>query len=378
MPSDERAGLPSASGFSRYALCAGSFALEKQCPPLAESKEARRGSRIHAALAGLPVDPRLTEDEADVLAECQRLTMEVTDGILGGDADEIRREERLWFSIRADTQETLLFSGQFDYYARRGDKALVLDYKTGMEAIVAEESWQLRALVALAVHNLLVKPEDELTVGIIQPAARSKVRLVVYDEIERQEALNDARDLARLILMEGHARTPSEAACQYCRAQSVCEEAQVALKAMSVLSLKTRETKALIDGATLAGLLDILPRVWNISRAIVGQAREMLSNNPHAIPGYCLREGVMREKIVNVAGVWKNAEQLGIGPEDFTRACSLTKKGTRQLLRESLGAKGQGLEDKMKWMIAGNVESKETTPRVLKVGSPDTDFDVCD
>src|SRR5258707_9130285 len=56
---DERMGLPSASNWRRYELCAGSWQLEQEAKRLKQeahigSPAAKRGTLTHAWLAGIP------------------------------------------------------------------------------------------------------------------------------------------------------------------------------------------------------------------------------------------------------------------------------------------------------------------------------------
>jgi hypothetical protein len=91
---DHRLGLPSASSWRRYELCAGSYQLEQQARELGQeantgSPAAIRGSLIHAYLAG-HVDEdgkeiKLTEDEQEVADKLQRLAEEQIERIFGSE-----------------------------------------------------------------------------------------------------------------------------------------------------------------------------------------------------------------------------------------------------------------------------------------------------
>ena len=58
---NERNGKPSASGFSRLALCPGSWNLEATLPPQEENKYMALGTAVHAVLAGQAEFDSLTE-----------------------------------------------------------------------------------------------------------------------------------------------------------------------------------------------------------------------------------------------------------------------------------------------------------------------------
>src|SRR5215469_12048383 len=130
---DERAGLPSASNWRRYELCAGSWQLEQEALKLGQeaykdtSSAARRGERIHAYLAGIPDEDgneikldKAEQETADFLQE--RATEQVA-RIFGDQPTQQLAEKRLWFKLKG--QRAL--SGRFDRVVFTASTALVQD-----------------------------------------------------------------------------------------------------------------------------------------------------------------------------------------------------------------------------------------------------------
>jgi len=97
--SDERRGLPSASSWQRYEQCPGSWRLEQKAKELDQlacgpTQWTERGTRIHAWLAGEPVE---LSDEERESAEFLKERAEGQIKRIFGDQPVTRLvEKRLW------------------------------------------------------------------------------------------------------------------------------------------------------------------------------------------------------------------------------------------------------------------------------------------
>lgn len=214
---DVRRNKPSASGVERLSLCPGSWNLCQSLPPetASESEDAASGTRIHAALCGENSE-RLSDDDLTTFLACKDLEIQARMRVLGVEASEtVTREKRLWLGDS--------FSGQYDFLAISGNKAVLLDYKTGRgEVESAEGNLQLRALACLVAKE---HPElDEITVGIIQPWASPQLSLCRYGrgdllaaEMELLQILDCADD-------PDAKRIPGEKQCRWCRGKLNCKE----------------------------------------------------------------------------------------------------------------------------------------------------------
>ena len=105
------------------------------------------------------------------------------------------KEQRLWLTHNG----SLLMSGKPDLVVIDGDRALVIDYKTGyLETLEASQNLQLRTLAVMVAANHDV---DEVSVAIVQPNIRPGYSIARYDEIDLEVAerqlrkiLDDAND----------------------------------------------------------------------------------------------------------------------------------------------------------------------------------------
>lgn len=366
---DPRKGLPSASSFPRYALCPGSFLLEQQAPPEEPSEDAISGTRIHQALAGMAPND-LTPEEADQVEICRELTSDAFDSVLGGHPDKIMREERLW-SHGEDFEP--LYSGQCDVLAWRDDKAILIDYKTGRDPVQPEESWQLRALIALAYENNILPDLQHVTAAIIQPWSSPQVRFVRYSYQESAESAIAAQHLARAVQNPVLPRIPSEAACKYCRAKSICPETQALVTRMALTVLPDHRQGEILDPLTLASLLDRCSQAERVIAGIRSRAKHMLAEDPQSVPGWQLRPGAVRSKIVDLEGLWIRAVGKGITAEQFIGATTMTKTSLKALLRSALGLKGGGLEKGITDITGGLTEDKQAAPQLVRAGTTNTE-----
>jgi len=222
---DERGNLPSASAASRYAACLGSYDLERQVAEVESSGDAAIGNRIHAALALEPVG-NLTTDEAWIIDRCREQELELVKATFGELETNCFREKRLW---SLDKDGNKLWSGKPDVIYTVNDGGmlygLIIDYKSGRGSVDnAAENLQLRCLVALLDESWGFTM-DRITVAIIQPLA-GPPSVAVYESSDIHSAILESNGLMKEVQKVGQPRTPSEAACKYCKGKPYCSEAR--------------------------------------------------------------------------------------------------------------------------------------------------------
>ena len=354
--SDERKNLPSASSMERYQLCLGSFAAE-QGQPDQPSSDAESGNRIHAALAGETVNPPLTDDEERTAESC-KIQAEALIHNTVEDGGVILRETRIWHIGEG-------WSGKPDVVALSacGKRALVIDYKTGRgEVADATSNMQLRALAVLVADEYWA---DEVTVAIVQPLA-GPVSTCTYDSA----ALDIAREeIARII--EGihkpdAQRIPSAKACKYCRAKSVCPEAQkLATDAPLMVSRNGRELS--ITPERMAEFLEQIPAIEAVVEAVQAKAKRMLEADPASVPGWTLKPGAVRESITDPAQVFGRFLALGGTQEQFMPAITVAKTKLRDAVKAVTSEKGKALDARMDAVLDGCTEAKPTAPSLVRV-----------
>ena len=141
--SDERNGKPSASGFSRLALCPGSWNLEQTLPPQEANQYMQLGTDVHAVLADQKPFEELSDEGQEIATRCLSDYSDMIRQLDLGSITSSVIEKRFWFGE--------LFSGAIDRIDFFGDDyAVVTDYKTGRTAQgKAAENQQLKAYAVL-------------------------------------------------------------------------------------------------------------------------------------------------------------------------------------------------------------------------------------
>lgn len=364
--SDERLGLPSASSASRYAVCLGSWQLEKQIAEGVATHDATIGNRIHAALAMEPVDD-LTSDETWTIDRCREQELELVKATFPEATEEpnVWREKRLW-SI--DDRGVKLWSGKPDVIYVVGSTGLIIDYKSGRGAIEnAAENLQLRCLVALLDENFGFT-FDRITVAIVQPLA-GPPSVAVYESADIRNAIAESADLMEQIQKIGHPRTPSESACKYCKGKPYCSEARELAVASPLTNAPEGITPdaiaATLTNQTLAAFLDRASQAEAVIEACRAEARRRLSEGD-AIEGWTLKEGSVRESITDSEKVASRFLELG-SYEQLSPAITLNKTKLKDALKVATGTKGRDLESKLDQLLAGCTESKTGQPTLTKI-----------
>jgi hypothetical protein len=256
---DERQGLPSASESERLSLCAAAFLRAKNQPDTTTAI-AQTGTRIHEAVetgdrAGLTVA------EEQIADDCTQLALIVHDecGFDPRDKEtETIKEQRLWLTENG----ALLMSGKPDLVVIDGDRALVIDYKTGyLETLEASQNLQLRTLAVLVAANHNV---TEVNVAIVQPNIKPGYSIARYDATDLEIAERQLRKILAAAQDVNAVATPGEKQCRYCKAKPVCKEAQEASFSVIEADMTT------LDVVRLPGLLekcDLADRVISAIRS---------------------------------------------------------------------------------------------------------------
>ena len=364
---DERGNLPSASAASRYAACLGSYDLERQVAEVESSGDAAIGNRIHAALALETVND-LTTDETWIIDRCREQEAELVANTFGGYETNCFREKRLW-SLDADGNR--LWSGKPDviYTAEvQGNQwGLIIDYKSGRGAVEdASQNLQLRCLVALLDESWGFTM-DRITVAIIQPLA-GYPSVSSYQHQDIHDAVVESSELMSSVKKLGQPRTPSEAACKYCKGKPYCSEARELAVAPPLSNVPVGTTPdaiaATLTNQTLAAFLDRAAQAEAVIEACRSEARRRLGEGD-AIEGWTLKDGSVRESITDSEKVASRFLELGTY-EQLAPAITLNKAKLKEAIKTATGFKGQQLTAKLDALLDGCTESKTSQPTLTR------------
>ena len=337
---NERKGKPSASGFSRLALCPGSWNLEQTLPPQEENKYMALGTAVHAVLAGQAEFDTLTEDGQDIATRCLSQFSEMIGQLDLGERTKEVIEERFWYDD--------LFSGAIDRIDFFGDTAVVTDYKTGRVAQSgAAENYQLRAYAVLVKKAY---PElKTILVAIIQPLAACKT-IAEYNEEDLARAEEEIVGIVRASQKHDAIRTPSPDACKWCRAKSICPEIRGTHKELEVVSnsvvpqLSNEEILAIDEKAEV--VLDFIEEVRKEMKA------RMLAGQQFA--GRSLTEGRKTRSVTDALAVISALSGV-VEQSDILSCSKLSVTSLEKVYAKAKGLKGkdakQQFEDALGWLI---------------------------
>ena len=223
---EERGGLPSASGIERLMMCPGSKFAEDNSPPQAESELADQGSKIHDArcknsIEGLTDEEIQIKEKLDEIEAMAAFTWAKDKELDKGQAILRGREERFW--IREPGTLRPLASAKLDWYYLAGDKALVVDDKTGfLAATPSPKNWQLR-VQALAIYSN-VPNVKEIRVAIAQYRFKARYDACDYSPADIEASMDELLHGLWKAEQMNQQRVPGYW-CRYCRAKASCPEA---------------------------------------------------------------------------------------------------------------------------------------------------------
>jgi hypothetical protein len=306
---DERQGLPSASSWRRYELCAGSWQLENEARQLKQaaherSPDAQRGELIHAWLAGIPDE----DGKEIVLSDAERQTAESL--LERGSGERIRifgdepvqqlNEHRLWLTLGGKKA----LSGRFDrvIWNEAMGVALVQDFKTGWSVPEGVENGevnaQMRVLAVLCGIHLPPTIREIITQLVTMPFG-------IFEQRYDRSALKDAWDgivaTLRAINAVDAPLNPGVIQCQYCPAISCCQAVRNLSGPITKLQLSTLPE----GGPRAAKLLDECAILEDLIKAIREHYAQRLTEDPtYKVPGYEMVPGATERDIQD----WKTAK----------------------------------------------------------------------
>lgn len=378
---DERRGWTSASNAEADSLCPGRHQAQKGMPEVS-GDYADRGTAIHRVLATEEgaLTTNLAVEDRETFEACREQERALVNQFFGeGAAVKVIRERRFWGRVKTPTG-FLEHSAKPDVVYYQGTKALALEYKTLYGDIPASPTnLQLRDQACLVAANLLCV---EVGVAVIQPrVAKDIPEICLY----LPESIKVARDQMRARIIASNSpdapRVAGQVQCKWCRAKGSCpayeEFARATLTAMESppalvtlaplpLSQWTPEMRAIfLEGEAVA-------REW--LEETKSALKDMLKADPKAIPGWTLRKGVTREKIINAQACFERfvvlAKEQGIetseAVDQFMGCVDISKGLLRDRLSSVTKKRGKALDGAMTQITEGIVEAKQLEPSIIR------------
>jgi len=182
VPTDEREGLPSASGADIIYECPGGRAAQEAEQAAGnygeETQVAADGTLIHKSLETEGNDPEVEKqlklDHKMTRDQCAELAWELiakTFGESNADSLEHYKEDRIWFK---DEDGKKLSSCKYDWLVidRAGNRALVIDYKTGRGEVGFAGGHKQSRVNVVTIRQVF--GINDITAAIVQPHAEER------------------------------------------------------------------------------------------------------------------------------------------------------------------------------------------------------------
>lgn len=295
--SDTTHAVFSPSQIKQFLLCPQSFHLQQvpDCPAERSNAAAQEGTELHAFMADilgqLKAASNFVEDKLDYLQyladqhpsplvhEATRQLVEVFNDNPLQDYCNLHIEERVQASKTIDCWGT----ADLFYLGEAGLQ--LVDFKFGFTPVYPENNPQLIMYAAGALNYYeTLKPETPVLMKIIQPRQPELPPSVMSAEKILETRSDYVRQLLQAQLNPSIPATPSNEACQWCRAKPICaayrelayENAATVFQAYEQLQANTTK----IDEAEAFEWLQKADELENFISYIRSYCRQLLKNGP--------------------------------------------------------------------------------------------------
>ena len=365
---DERRGNTSASNAEADLRCPGRHLAQRGIARPPASKDADRGTRIHAALASR--NPTgLAADEAATYERCIEQEVKKVKEFFGADCptNQLRSwpEQRFWVVFREQTSpngsppQVAVYehSAKPDRVYRYGTRALVIEYKTLMgEVPESPRNLQLRDQAVIIRGHFLV---DEVGTVVIQPMVQQDPAICLYGKDDLDRSYQELFRRVKASNDPNSPRVPGDAQCKFCLANTSCLEYQRWAGAMvpnmlSVLDVPVKDWTP-DQRKIFCDRYDAAQKWLNTCWAAM---EEGASRVPDFVPGYAMKAGAERQDIINPQMVFERFLAKGGEAKAFMKAVKVTKTPLKEEVKALTGTTGKRLDGVMAEMLEGATETR--------------------
>lgn len=368
--SDERHGLPSASGADRLQNCPGSRALEAVAPKGEPTDEAMEGTLIAEALAA-ESDEGLDESGKTIMQRLSQMEKQAIDEwafekeIPPSKVEVIARDNRrFWIRDRDDMH--LVASAKPDVVAARPPHALVINHKTGyIDVPQARGNLQSR-MEALAIwHD--VDDVVEVRAAIAQFRFRGKFSATDYDLAFLKRAEEELTFSIWRSEQPDAPRIPGYW-CRYCRAKAFCPESAaftmlpvVAMPQQTMAKKDIPAAVATLNLETLAFIRHKAAMIENVLDAVGKRLKRDFTPEQLASVGLKLQPSSGVRTLPDVQKTWASLFTF-VTEEEFRGVCKVSLGAAKELLVKKL----QGLDPELTQTAAEEKADGILEPAVVK------------
>jgi hypothetical protein len=331
------------SAASRWIACPASARLNEQVPKRPSGEAANIGTAIHALAETcfqLGSDPMqfvgqtvegitMTEDNCLYALEHLKAIWAIQDE-LGLVKVEV--------PVKLFEDKQVLLQGTADVVGHNYTKMTVADLKTGKGWVDADtEQLKIYALGAMATLNLLDIEEIELQ--IIQPHhGEKRIHTMTAKELKDWEdnVLHPAMEDA---ISDAPSFKPSESACQWCDAKTICPAQQkqfdIVAANTDITIMKKDEIKEVMLALTpeqISAILDKAPLVEKFIAAVQEHALQAMEKDGMVVPGWQLAPKRASRKWIDGNAAREQLTSIGLSDSDIFETTLITPAAAEKLL----------------------------------------------
>lgn len=339
------------SRLEQYRLCPGSYKMQRGMESEA-GEAAEEGRLLHERIVTLEFD--------DLTAEQQRLCgscLEFIQTIIPKDAEAIYKEERV--EIHAPDGKLLTF-GTADLLAVLPDRVIGVDWKFGRVRVSSvADNIQMATCAAGAMEKF---GRDRCEYHIFQP--RCTPSWTSYTFANRGAIVHNIGRIIDAARADTMILRPSEAACRYCLASTVCP------------AFRARYWDA---GALLGRLMDgddpdVLAALYDDTRVMLPFIKDVEARLRRRIAGsgrcgkYTIRECAGNREIADLNSLFDAVRDI-VSPQEFNAFCTLSLGKFEEVLAQKMMALASA-EGRKATKSAALAEGLARIDHLISRGSP--------
>jgi len=331
------------SSASRWIACPASAKLCEQVPKRPSGEAANIGTAIHALAETcfqLGSDPlqfvgqtvegiTMTEDNCLYALEHMKAIWAIQDE-LGMVKVEV--------PVKLFEDKQVLLQGTADVVGHNHTKMTVADLKTGKGWVDADtEQLKIYALGALATLNL--KDIEEIEFQIIQPHhGEKRIHIMTAKELKDWED-NVLRPAMEDAISDAPSLRPSESACQWCDAKTICPAQQkqfdIVAANTDITVMKKEEIKEVMLALTpeqISAILDKAPLVEKFIAAVQEHALNAMEKDGMVLQGWQLQPKRATRKWLDGNAAREKLTSIGLSDSDIFETTLITPAAAEKLL----------------------------------------------
>jgi hypothetical protein len=331
------------SAASRWIACPASARLCEQVPKRPAGEAANIGTAIHALAETcfqLDSDPMqfvgktiegitLTQENCEYALQHMKAIWAIQDE-LGNVKVEV--------PVKLFEDNQVLLQGTADVVGHNHTKMTVADLKTGKGWVDADtEQLKIYALGAMATLNL---PDiEEIEFQIIQPHhGEKRIHFMTMQELNDWED-NVLRPAMEDAISDSPTLRPSDSACQWCDAKTICPAQQKQFEIVAantdITAMKKEEIAEVMKTLTpeqISAILDKAPMVEKFIAAVQEHALNAMEKDGLVLPGWQLASKRATRKWIDGDAAREKLTSIGLSDKDIFETSLITPAAAEKLL----------------------------------------------